>query len=175
VWYLRAALPRWTTLAEEQWVRRVKPKVIIYCDGACSPNPGIGGWAALLISSKHGKEKVFTGAEADTTNNRMELTAAMKGLEALKIPCEVDIHTDSQYVHHAFTEGWLTKWASNGWKNSERKPVVNSDLWRKLMDLSRTHEIHWYWIRGHSDSVENARVDALAVRARERLAAQLRR
>jgi ribonuclease HI len=80
--------------------------------------------------------------------------------------------TDSQYVHHAFTEGWLTKWTSNGWKNSERKPVANSDLWRKLIDLSHKHEIHWHWIRGHADSVENARVDALAVRARERLAAQ---
>lgn len=158
---------------EEATSAPVKPIVAIYCDGACSPNPGVGGWAALLMFPKRGVEKVFTGAEEDTTNNRMELTAAIQGLEALKFPCEVDIHTDSEYLHHAFTEGWLKKWVSNGWKNSERKPVVNRDLWQRLIELSQKHELHWHWVRGHAGNAENARVDALAVRARQTLAARL--
>ena len=151
----------------------MKPRVIIYCDGACSPNPGVGGWGVLLLSSKHGVEKELSGAELNSTNNRMELTAAIKGLEALKFPSDVEVFTDSEYLKNAFTERWLAKWAANGWKTAEKKPVSNADLWKRLVDLARLHTVQWRWVRGHGDSVENARVDALAVRARQELAARM--
>lgn len=146
-------------------------KVRIYCDGACSPNPGIGGWGVVLLSDAHGARKELSGAEADTTNNRMELLAAIRGLESLKQPCRVEISTDSQYVHNAFKKGWLGQWQRNGWRTAEKKPVKNEDLWRRLIELGGIHELEWRWVRGHATDVENNRADALAVEARLRLAA----
>ena len=148
-------------------------KVRLYCDGACSPNPGNGGWGAVLISDCHGARKELSGAEANTTNNRMELLAAIRGLEALKEPCQVELTTDSQYVHNAFTKGWLKKWKANGWRTVEKKPVQNEDLWRRLLELGEIHEVSWSWVRGHATDVENNRADALAVAARQKLAAGL--
>jgi ribonuclease HI len=125
------------------------------------------------MSPKHSVEKELSGAEASTTNNRMELMAAIKGLEALKFPSDVELFTDSEYLKNAFTERWLVKWVANGWKTADKKPVSNADLWKRLIDLSRLHTVQWQWVRGHGDSLENARVDALAVRARQELAARL--
>jgi ribonuclease HI len=149
------------------------PLVHIYCDGACSPNPGLGGWGAILIAPERGSyRKELSGAEPDTTNNRMELTAALRALQALKQPCRVEVFTDSQYLRKAFHEGWLEKWQRNGWRTSERKPVQNGDLWRELLEATRPHQVRWHWVRGHSDDAENNRADALAVAARLQLAAQ---
>ena len=142
-----------------------KPHVTIYTDGACDPNPGTGGWGAILIAA-NGKEKELSGAERDSTNNRMELTAAIEALSALKTSCIVDLYTDSEYVKKAFSAGWLDKWKTNGWKTSSRKPVLNRDLWEKLLDLSETHEINWHWVRGHNSNPNNERCDILAVAAR---------
>ncbi len=143
-----------------------RPLVEIYTDGACSPNPGIGGWGAILISPAHGARREISGAEADTTNNRMELLAAIKALESLNRPCQVALYTDSQYLSKAFSEGWLERWKSNGWRASKRA-VQNSDLWKELDRLSKLHELAWHWIRGHSNHPENERADRLAVEARE--------
>lgn len=151
-----------------------RPVVQIFPDGACSPNPGVGGWAAILISPKHGVMREISGAEAVTTNNRMELLAAIRGLEALKQPSVVELSTDSQYVQRAFTEGWLENWKRNGWRTSARKPVENADLWRELDRLSTVHQIEWKWVRGHAGHPENKRADELAVEARKRLAERLR-
>jgi len=148
----------------------MKPHVTIFCDGACSPNPGIGGWGTVLISERHQARKEISGAELSTTNNRMELTAAIKGLESLKEPCAVDVFTDSQYVRNAFAQGWLAKWQLNGWKNADRKAVSNEDLWRRLIALGEVHEIKWHWVRGHAENEGNNRADQLAVAAREELA-----
>ncbi len=150
----------------------MKPHVTIFCDGACSPNPGMGGWGTVLISEQHQARKEISGAEPSTTNNRMELTAAIKGLESLKQPCAVDVFTDSQYVRNAFAEGWLAKWQRNGWKSAGRKAVLNEDLWRRLIALSEVHDIKWHWVRGHADNEGNNRADQLAVAAREELARQ---
>ena len=144
----------------------------LYCDGACSPNPGVGGWGVVLISDAHGARKELSGAERETTNNRMELLAAIRGLEALKRPCSVEISTDSRYVHDAFAKGWLKRWTRNGWRTSEGKPVQNDDLWRRLLELEDLHEVSWQWVRGHASDVENNRADALAVAARVELAAR---
>jgi ribonuclease HI len=124
----------------------------------------------VLISDRHAARKELSGAMTATTNNRMELTAAIRGLEALKTPCRVEIYTDSQYVKNAFTEGWLTKWRANGWKTADRKPVSNADLWEELLELAKVHEIEWRWVRGHGDDEENNRADRLAVDARIELA-----
>jgi len=148
----------------------VKTQVTIFCDGACSPNPGIGGWGAVLIDERSGVRKEISGGESETTNNRMELTAAIRALEALKRPCAVTVYTDSQYVQNAFTEGWLAKWQGNGWRTSDRKPVSNDDLWRRLIELGAVHDISWRWVRGHADNDGNNRADQLAVSAREELA-----
>jgi len=148
----------------------VKPHVTIYCDGACSPNPGIGGWGTVLISEQHRARKEISGAELKTTNNRMELTAAIKGLESLKQPCAVDVFTDSQYVRNAFAQGWLAKWQRNGWKSAARTAISNEDLWRRLIALGEVHDIKWHWVRGHADNAGNNRADRLAVAAREALA-----
>ncbi len=150
----------------------MKPHVTIFSDGACAPNPGFGGWGAVLLSEQHGARKEISGAEAETTNNRMELTAAIKALETLKKPCVVELFTDSQYVRNAFAEGWLDKWQRNGWMSAGRKPVLNEDLWRRLIELGAVHEIHWHWVRGHAENEHNNRADQLAVAARESLAAQ---
>lgn len=150
------------------------PRVLIYCDGACSPNPGIGGWGAILVSPAHGQaaRKELSGAEPETTNNRMELTAALMALRALKATCEVQVFTDSQYVRNAFEAGWLDKWQRTGWKTSSKQPVQNADLWQALLEQTRVHRVSWHWVRGHSGHVENERADALAVAARLALAAE---
>ena len=150
----------------------MKNTVLIYTDGACSPNPGIGGWAAILIDQTTGKERAIKGAELDSTNNRMELTAAIEALKALNCPCGVQIFTDSQYLRNAFAKGWLENWRKNGWRTAAKKPVANADLWRKLIELDSTHEISWNWVRGHSENQYNDRCDELAVQAREELAAK---
>ena len=134
----------------------------IYTDGACSGNPGPGGWAALLIFN--GREKELSGGEALTTNNRMELTAAIKGLEALTRPCAVDLYTDSQYVREGVTS-WIKGWKVRGWKTAGRKPVKNEDLWRALDEARNRHDVTFHWVRGHADDPLNHRVDALAVAA----------
>jgi ribonuclease HI len=141
-------------------VRTLKPQVDIYTDGACSGNPGPGGWAAVLVFGPH--EKEISGFEPDTTNQRMELTAAIKGLESLKRPSKVRLFSDSAYLINAFTLGWIENWHRNGWLNAHRKPVSNADLWRRLTALVQIHEIEWIKVKGHSDNKYNNRCDALA-------------
>lgn len=138
-----------------------------YTDGACSGNPGPGGWAVLL--RWQGKEKELSGSEALTTNNRMELTAAIRALEGLKRESAVRIHTDSKYVMDGITT-WIKGWKKNGWKTSGKDPVKNVDLWQKLDALAATHAVTWLWVRGHSGHAENDRVDALAVAAAKKAA-----
>ena len=136
--------------------------VKIYSDGACRGNPGPGGWGALLRYNGH--EKTFYGAEAHTTNNRMELLGAIKGLEALKKPCTVEVYTDSHYVRKGMSE-WLVNWKKNGWRNAQKQPVKNSDLWQILDALAARHQVTWHWVKGHSGHPENDRVDQLANQA----------
>ena len=133
--------------------------VDLFTDGACSGNPGPGGWGAILRAGEH--ERELSGGERATTNNRMELTAVIRGLEALKRPSSVIIHTDSRYVMDGVAQ-WMPKWKKNGWKTSDKKPVKNEDLWRELDQLCARHEIKWRWVRGHSGHPENERADALA-------------
>ena len=134
-------------------------KIVIYTDGACKGNPGVGGWGALLQSGAH--EKELFGGEAQTTNNRMELTAVIRALESLRGPSQVDLYTDSQYVKNGI-ETWIHGWKRNGWKTSDKKDVKNADLWRELLALVAQHEIAWHWVRGHADNPGNTRADALA-------------
>jgi ribonuclease HI len=134
-------------------------RVHLYSDGACSGNPGPGGWAVLLCYGKH--ERLLSGAERDTTNNRMELLAAIHGLEALTRRSHVVAHTDSQYVQRGIEE-WVARWKANGWRTADRKPVRNQDLWERLEQAVRAHEVQWRWVRGHSGHPENERVDAAA-------------
>ncbi|HSB67617.1 MAG TPA: ribonuclease HI [Anaerolineales bacterium] len=136
-------------------------QVTIYTDGACEPNPGPGGWAALLIYGKH--ERELCGAEVDTTNNRMELTAAVQALEALKEPCQVDYYTDSEYLRRGITE-WLPDWRKRGWKRKSGK-LRNIDLWQMLESGLQEHTITWHWVRGHAGNRLNQRVDSLARKA----------
>ena len=134
-------------------------RVEIFTDGACSGNPGPGGWGAIL---RYGAvEKELSGAEDDTTNNRMELMAAIEALQALKEPCEVDLYTDSEYVMKGITE-WIHGWKRNGWKTAAKKPVKNADLWRRLDDAMQRHEVRWHWVKGHAGHAENERADKLA-------------
>jgi ribonuclease HI len=133
--------------------------VVIYTDGACKGNPGPGGWGAWLRSGTH--ERELFGGEAETTNNRMELTAVIEALRALKGPCEVALYTDSQYVRQGISE-WIQSWKRNGWRTSAKKPVANADLWRALDEESARHTIQWQWVKGHSGDVGNERADALA-------------
>jgi ribonuclease HI len=135
--------------------------VIIYTDGACSGNPGPGGWAAILQS--RGAEKMISGGEVSTTNNRMELTAAIEALKCLKKPCQIQLFSDSAYLVSAFTKGWLRNWQVNGWKNAAGDPVSNPDLWQALLSGSEIHLIEWIKVKGHSDNELNNRCDALAV------------
>jgi ribonuclease HI len=137
-------------------------RVTIYTDGGADPNPGIGGWAAILKAG--GKEKVLTGSEPSTTNNRMELTAAIAALQALNRPCEIDLHTDSEYLRRGITE-WIGEWQAKGWQRKD-KPIPNADLWQLLWSLTKIHEISWHWVRGHSGNKLNERVDVLARNAR---------
>ena len=134
--------------------------IILYTDGACSGNPGPGGWAALLIYGK--KERTISGGNPATTNNRMELQATIEGLKQLKEPCIVEIFTDSKYVLEGFTK-WLAGWKSKGWKTADKKPVKNIELWQALEAASQPHQLRWHWVKGHSNDVHNDRVDALAV------------
>ena len=136
-----------------------KPKVVIHTDGACSGNPGPGGWGVVMRFGPELRE--LLGGEAQTTNNRMELTAAIKALEALDRPAEIDLHTDSQYVKSGITE-WLPKWKKNGWRTADRKPVKNIDLWQRLEAAAARHEVTWHWLRGHTGLEENERADELA-------------
>jgi ribonuclease HI len=133
--------------------------VEIFSDGACSGNPGPGGWGTLLRWDGH--EKELSGFEPETTNNRMELTAAIAGLEALKRPCQVSLTTDSEYLKKGMTE-WLEGWVRRGWKNAQKKEVANRDLWERLLELSRKHHVEWHWVRGHAGHPENERCDELA-------------
>ena len=135
-------------------------QVEVYTDGACSGNPGPGGWGAILRYA--GVEKELAGYQAETTNNRMELTAAIQGLEALKEPCQVALYTDSQYLSKAITQGWLQSWKKNGWKKSDKKPVLNIDLWQALDAQLARHQIAIHWVKGHGDNAYNNRCDALA-------------
>ena len=144
------------------------PEVFIYADGACSGNPGPGGWGVVLKCPEQNLVKRMSGAEPETTNNRMELTAAIQALRTLKTPCRVTVVTDSRYVADAFRAGWLRNWLRNGWKTANRQPVKNSDLWRELMDAMAPHRVEWEWIRGHSGHPENEIADSLAVEARLR-------
>ncbi len=137
------------------------PKVVIFTDGACSGNPGPGGWGAILISGGH--EKEICGGEPGTTNNRMELMAAIRALEALKRPCKVELHTDSTYVKTGITE-WLRAWKARGWKTAAKAPVKNEDLWRRLDEARARHEVDWRWVKGHAGHELNERADALARR-----------
>lgn len=138
-------------------------EVTIYTDGACSGNPGPGGWGAILMYNSFKKE--MSGAEASTTNNRMELQAAISALEALKEACVVKLHTDSAYLCNGFQKGWLYNWQRNGWKTSNKTEVENKDLWMKLIELNDKHEVSWIKVKGHSDNVNNNRCDALARQA----------
>ncbi|MFN7943374.1 MAG: ribonuclease HI [Thermoanaerobaculia bacterium] len=140
-----------------------RPRVTIYTDGACSGNPGPGGYGVLLVAD--GGERELARGYRRTTNNRMEILAAIAGLETLREPCEVALHSDSQYLVHAITKGWLANWRRNGWKKGDKSPVANVDLWRRLLPLLETHRIAWIWIRGHAGHDENERVDQLAVAA----------
>jgi ribonuclease HI len=136
-----------------------EPHVVIHTDGACSGNPGPGGWGAILAFGD--AEKELKGGEAHTTNNRMELMAAIAALEALKRPCLIDLHTDSQYLREGITK-WIHGWKRNGWKTSDKKPVKNVDLWQRLDEALKRHRITWHWVKGHAGHAENERADALA-------------
>ena len=136
-------------------------KVSIYTDGACSGNPGKGGWGAVLVYN--GTEKEMSGFEAETTNNRMELTAVIEALRALKRPCRVVLHTDSQYVQKGITE-WVHKWKERGWRTSDKKPVKNVDLWMELDAATQCHDIQWRWVKGHAGHEGNEKADQLANR-----------
>ena len=136
--------------------------VEIYADGACKGNPGPGGWGVLLRTG--GAEKELFGGERETTNNRMELTAVIRALEALKRRCKVRLYTDSQYVQKGISQ-WIHDWKRRGWRTTDKKPVKNEDLWRRLDDLAGGHDIEWHWVRGHAGHPENERADALANRA----------
>lgn len=138
----------------------MKKTVEIYTDGACSGNPGPGGWAAVLLYGD--KKKEIFGGEAHTTNQRMEMKAAVEALRALKYPCRVNLYSDSAYLVNAFNQGWLKKWQSNGWKTMQKKPVENQDLWEELLTLSKKHQVKFIKVKGHSDNLYNNRCDELA-------------
>ena len=139
--------------------------VTIYTDGACSGNPGPGGWGAIL--SYNGIEKELSGGEKQTTNNRMELTGVISALSALKEPCIVELWSDSKYVIDALEKGWAQGWRKRGWVKSDKKPALNPDLWEQLLDLTEKHEMHYHWVKGHADNEKNNRCDEMAVERRD--------
>lgn len=141
--------------------------VSIYTDGACSGNPGKGGWGAVLVYN--GKEKELSGGNPETTNNRMELTAVIKALEALNEPCNVTLTTDSKYVCDAVNKGWVYSWMKNGWKKADKKPALNVDLWQELLELLKIHNVDFVWVKGHNGHQYNERCDRLAVSEYENL------
>jgi len=136
-----------------------RPKVVIHTDGACSGNPGPGGWGAILASGAHRKE--LKGGETMSTNNRMELTAAIKALEALKSPSDVELYTDSNYLRGGITS-WIKGWKKNGWRTSDKKPVKNVELWQELEKTASRHDVRWHWVKGHDGHDDNERADELA-------------
>ncbi|MDE7300976.1 MAG: ribonuclease HI [Clostridia bacterium] len=138
-------------------------KVTLYTDGACSGNPGVGGWGAVLMYNEY--EKRISGAEAETTNNRMELFAVISGLEALKEPCEVTIYSDSAYTVNGFNNGWVYEWEKSGWKKADNKQVLNLDLWQRLLDLTKVHKVEFVKVKGHADNEYNNICDKLATDA----------
>ena len=140
-----------------------KFNVVIYTDGACSGNPGNGGWGAILMCN--GRKREMSGFEKNTTNNRMEMTAVIKALEALKEPCHVELYSDSAYVCNAFLEGWLETWKAKGWRGADKKPVKNQDLWMRLDELCNLHEVRFIKVKGHADNEFNNRCDELATSA----------
>lgn len=142
-------------------------QVDIYTDGACSGNPGPGGWGAILRYNS--MEKEISGGEKNTTNNRMELMAVISALECLKEPCVVQLYSDSKYVIDALNLGWAVSWRKKGWIKSDKKPALNVDLWERLLTLTEKHEMHYHWVKGHANNQYNNRCDALAVTARENL------
>jgi ribonuclease HI len=142
----------------------MKPKITIYTDGACSGNPGPGGWGAVLSSGHHTK-KIY-GSDIDTTNNRMEIMASIKALEALKKPSEVILYTDSKYLQQGISD-WIDSWIKNNWCGSNKKLVKNSDLWQTLYKLCQIHDVKWHWVKGHESNKGNIEADALAVRGRD--------
>ena len=135
--------------------------VTLYTDGACSGNPGPGGWGAILVYGE--VEKTLSGGEKSTTNNRMELTAVIEGLSALKEPCIVELYSDSKYVIDGLSKGWAVSWRKNGWRKADKKPALNPDLWEKLLNLTERHQLHYHWVKGHADNPYNNRCDGLAV------------
>ena len=141
-----------------------RPKVVIYTDGACKGNPGLGGWGAWLQSGEHAKE--LFGGERDTTNNRMEMTAVIKALASLKRTCEVTLYTDSEYVKNGITS-WIHGWKARGWKTAAKQPVKNADLWQRMDALSQLHQVEWRWVKGHAGDPGNERADELANRGVE--------
>ena len=143
-----------------------KKTVTVYTDGACSGNPGPGGWGAILCYK--GVEKEISGGEGETTNNRMELTAVISALECLKEPCIVELWSDSKYVIDALEKGWAEGWRKKGWIKSDKKPALNPDLWETLLMLVSQHEMHYHWVKGNAENINNNRCDALAVAEREK-------
>ena len=143
-------------------------KVVLYTDGACSGNPGPGGYGAVLIYG--GVEKEIFGGEKSTTNNKMEMMAVIKGLEALKEPCEVEVYSDSAYIVNAIEQGWIESWKKNGWRKADKKPVKNVDLWEKLLELMDKHKVIFNKVKGHANDEYNNRCDRIAVREREKFA-----
>ena len=137
--------------------------VTLYTDGACSGNPGPGGWGAIL--EFQGTEKALSGGEKSTTNNRMELMAVIAGLSALKEPCIVELYSDSKYVIDGLSKGWAVSWQKNGWRKADKKPALNPDLWEKLLELTAVHKMRYHWVKGHADNPKNNRCDQLAVAA----------
>ncbi len=142
-------------------------RIDIYTDGACKGNPGAGGYAAILVYG--GREKLISGGEKDTTNNRMELSAVIKALEALKEPCEITLYSDSEYFINAMTKGWLRSWVAKGWIKSDKKPVLNRDLWERIINLTSRHSITYVWVKGHAGHEYNERCDKAAVAEAEKL------
>ncbi len=141
--------------------------ITIYTDGSCEHNPGRGGWAAIL--KYNDKEQIISGGESITTNNRMELTAALRALQTLQTPYHVKLHTDSEYLKNAFTNNWIRKWQTNGWMTSRRIPVKNQDLWKELWKQNQIHDVQWIKVKAHANNILNNRVDQLAVEARNRI------
>lgn len=142
-------------------------KVVIYTDGACSGNPGPGGWGAILMYKDNKKE--ISGGKKETTNNVMELTAVIEGLKLLKYPCKVDLYSDSAYVVNAFVQGWIYNWAKNNWKTAGKEPVKNKEIWQELYTLTKTHKVNFIKVKGHSDNEYNNRCDELARNAIKKL------
>lgn len=141
--------------------------ITLYTDGACSGNPGPGGWGAILEWEGH--EKELSGGEISTTNNRMELTGVIRGLEALKEPCIVELYSDSKYVIDALEKGWAAGWQKRGWVKSDKKPALNPDLWQRLLELCQIHQVRCHWVKGHAENPKNNRCDELAVAQWKRL------